>query len=533
MKLRFAFLPAALFLLYAGLLGGWIVDDAGISLAYARNLATGHGLVSQPGVPPVEGYSNPMWVLLLAFGFLLTPLSPLVLVKLIAAALIILTFVVYLTVLSEKLTNGEFIALLGLCLVSIQTSIVIWCASGLENPLTLLLTGMLLSALVSSVPDSDRAAGLAGCSVAMLALTRPEGIIYAWLYPATLLRSDTPRRRRAFWNYLASILFLILPYFVLRLLYFRRLLPNPYYAKGGPSIETVLTLLTLHRSVLHRVTDLGQDLVGRRMAPALILAVIGISLWGWTRKGWTWTHSVLALMTMTALAGYLLLPADWMPAHRYASVVFFDGTLFSLALAFGGVFSLPSACSPVWRAAVGVTAMLSIGTYNLPRMLEFREDPTISVWEVRARAQRLEGIATILGLGKASWLTPDVGGALLYSRMRIFDLGMLCDARIAQTLGEGSVRDIDGFHEYLFGEIKPTFVTVRAYHTWIAQLELDRRFRRDYLPIREFPDDWIESRFGKVVMSGEFVRKSALVSGRDSLGTVRSYWKAHPSPWDR
>jgi hypothetical protein len=35
--------------LLAVLVGSWIVDDAGISYARARNLAHGHGLVAQTG----------------------------------------------------------------------------------------------------------------------------------------------------------------------------------------------------------------------------------------------------------------------------------------------------------------------------------------------------------------------------------------------------------------------------------------------------------------------------------------------------
>src|SRR5580765_6758811 len=46
-------------------LRSWLVDDAGISMSYARNLGLGAGLVAQAGDPPVEGYSNPLWVLLL------------------------------------------------------------------------------------------------------------------------------------------------------------------------------------------------------------------------------------------------------------------------------------------------------------------------------------------------------------------------------------------------------------------------------------------------------------------------------------
>ena len=55
--------PFAAYVGLVALLGDWIIDDAGISFAYARNLAEGHGLVSQPGRVPVEGFSNFLWVL--------------------------------------------------------------------------------------------------------------------------------------------------------------------------------------------------------------------------------------------------------------------------------------------------------------------------------------------------------------------------------------------------------------------------------------------------------------------------------------
>ena len=45
----------------------FLVDDAFISFRYARNLALGHGLVFNVGEsPPVEGYTNFLWVLMLA-----------------------------------------------------------------------------------------------------------------------------------------------------------------------------------------------------------------------------------------------------------------------------------------------------------------------------------------------------------------------------------------------------------------------------------------------------------------------------------
>ena len=41
-------------------------DDAMISMRYARNLAEGHGLVWNGSEPPVEGFTNFLWVLVMA-----------------------------------------------------------------------------------------------------------------------------------------------------------------------------------------------------------------------------------------------------------------------------------------------------------------------------------------------------------------------------------------------------------------------------------------------------------------------------------
>src|SRR5262245_20471697 len=46
----------------------FLCDDAFISFRYARNLAQGYGLVFNPGFERVEGYSNFLWVIILALG---------------------------------------------------------------------------------------------------------------------------------------------------------------------------------------------------------------------------------------------------------------------------------------------------------------------------------------------------------------------------------------------------------------------------------------------------------------------------------
>ena len=57
---------AAAFLVWHALRYAFVTDDAYISFVYARNLAEHGELVFNPGRPPVEGYTNFLWTVLLA-----------------------------------------------------------------------------------------------------------------------------------------------------------------------------------------------------------------------------------------------------------------------------------------------------------------------------------------------------------------------------------------------------------------------------------------------------------------------------------
>ena len=52
-----------------------LFDDAMISMRYAKNLIAGNGLVWNPGEQPVEGYTNPLWVLYMSL-FHFFPIPP-------------------------------------------------------------------------------------------------------------------------------------------------------------------------------------------------------------------------------------------------------------------------------------------------------------------------------------------------------------------------------------------------------------------------------------------------------------------------
>ena len=58
----------AVFAYAARELAGFIPDDSYISFRYAENLSRGHGITFNPGEPPVEGYSNFLWILVCALS---------------------------------------------------------------------------------------------------------------------------------------------------------------------------------------------------------------------------------------------------------------------------------------------------------------------------------------------------------------------------------------------------------------------------------------------------------------------------------
>src|SRR5262249_22471826 len=74
---------------------------------------------------------------------------------------------------------------LALVLLSLQTGFVVWCVSGLENGLLALCLALLCSQTLRAVaePGRSRNAILAGAAAGAVALTRPEGAVFALGFP--------------------------------------------------------------------------------------------------------------------------------------------------------------------------------------------------------------------------------------------------------------------------------------------------------------------------------------------------------------
>src|SRR5262245_16765007 len=320
----------ALFVAHAALFRDWLIDDAGISLAYARTLAHGQGLRAQPGVPPVEGFSNPLWTALLA-AVLSTGLPPALAPKLLSLALVAAAFLV-LGLAGRRASPSPLAVPFPLLLLPLNTSFVVWSFWGLENPLLVAL--VVLSCTLSleaardprGSPHLDRASGaVAG----LLALTRPDAVVYATAYPVVLLAFGRregappllPRLRRV----ASTFLPLVAGYAAFRVLYFHDWVPNTYHAKDKPSLLALLDL--------GKLLDLVASLAGPLGFAALLLLVLAglvVRPAPEARR----RQGVLLVYLAVATAVYLAMPEDWMGEYRFATAFFvfaywFAGEVFA------------------------------------------------------------------------------------------------------------------------------------------------------------------------------------------------------------
>jgi len=214
----------------------------------------------------------------------------------------------------------------------------------------------------------------------------------------------------------------------------------------------------------------------------------------------------------------LLLPGDWMGEYRYATLFFLSFYLYGSALLWTVVDHILGRQKSRAVAFAVVSGVILMGSVWLAvqRSAAFVRHPTLPIEEVIDSGRHFERLAAILDVKPASVLTPSVGGALLESKVRIHDLGMLCDRVMARSLGEGVTgTDRRGFYDYVFENLRPTLISTNAYHTWRARLDDDPRFRRDYVPIKEYVDQWVRQRYGMTIYSGEFVRRDVLSSKSD------------------
>jgi len=527
----------SLFFLHSLLFRAWLVDDAGISFAYARNLVHGYGLVSQPGLEPVEGFSNPLWTLLIAPLFIGDPVDPTLPIKVVSLGLMFATFLlvhrISRTIFGPSWWARATTAAV-LVSISLNTSFVVWTVSGLENPLYAFLTALyvLLTVRCAIRPDhgADRWAAGAGLCAAGLALTRPDGVIFLAGFPlAMALRAATHPaqwkreiRPVAIFALLAALP--VIAYTLFRWVTFGDIYPNTYHAKGGPTPLDVVRLLLLTKYYVYKTYELFEGMFSWAAGIVLLLFAVGVGTFALQRyRSSPAVYLFPALLCAWAI--YCLLPRDWMNEYRFATPFLLLFSLVAFAVLAASLMDAtvpPRVGKAVFTAVVTLFAVYSAIVY-VPRSLAFAREPTIPfTFVAQTSAAKFNWYARELGISNASFLCPDLGGTLYFSEHRVYDLAGLCDRRLAELIANP---DRVPLRDYVFNELRPTFVQLRTYWSINSGFYLDARFRELYTPIWEQPDAEAASQGHSGIYSGDYVLKEALPPGadlqriREALGT--------------
>lgn len=221
----------------------WLQDDAYITFRYADHLATGYGPVWNVG-QAVEGYSNFLWMLILAGAQILgidpETTSQVIGVHCFAGSLLMVFW------LGRRLLPNDGWALIATFLVGTNYSFLMYATGGLETQLMAMLTLAVLSLSVAIVDGwhmtSRRALALSLCA-GLAVMTRPDAPIVIAVAFACAGRVALGQRDRVAvaLSLLAPAALLVLPWIYWKYQFYGELLPNTFHAKA--SNRTSLTLV--------------------------------------------------------------------------------------------------------------------------------------------------------------------------------------------------------------------------------------------------------------------------------------------------
>lgn len=260
----------------------FLIDDALISYRYSDRLLHGQGLTWNDG-EAVEGYSNLLWVLLVAAGGMIH--SNLVVVGL-TLGLIgnVSVLIALLWTFLRSQETGVFPLAVGLLTLSLSGPFAIWGIGGLETPVFLGLLAWSLGTAYRIM--SGRWSWLCpALLLALLSITRPDGILFAaGLSMALIIREgiSRPVLQRAVGVFLIPLLF-FLAQICFRLAYYGSPVPNTAYVKLA---------FTLHRALI------GAAYVGWGALVNIVPLVAGVAavITLWRMRHWHTLRDVIVFV---------------------------------------------------------------------------------------------------------------------------------------------------------------------------------------------------------------------------------------------
>ncbi|MBI2944600.1 MAG: hypothetical protein HYY25_10400 [Candidatus Wallbacteria bacterium] len=482
-SLAWAFVAALLaYSIAFALVADFTSDDAGISFCYAKNLAAGRGLVLTAGSERVEGFSNLLWVLLLAPGIGLG-LDPALLAKALAfaagSASLCLLLLAPARMAGRPLRTSDAVPPL---LLATSAPFAFWTAGGLE---TILFTLVLLAAATAfalELRTPPRTFPLSALALFLASLTRPEGPLYALAaLPAMAARAlaapDRAGNWRHFIRWLLWFVAALAAFFVWRQLYFGSWWPTVFHTKlPGNSLSS----LGLAGAGWHYLMDW--------LSAPSAAALTALAAWGLWRlpaaRGGLWLGGSLAATAAFAV----VTGGDWMQHHR-----FLVPALPFLCWAAGeGLYHIDSvlpASLPSPRAtAAPITCLLLLTAYGaaqLGALHATRGRYRVTFSSRLARGEIFGRMAREAGLQSALLADADAGGTSWASGLELLDITGLTDRILSRHLTNPVLRE-----EYIFGQRRPDFIRLSGVWTEASGLGRSSRLAAEYLPLAPLPGDY-------------------------------------------
>jgi arabinofuranosyltransferase len=218
-----------------------LFDDAMISMRYAKHLAEGYGPVWNIGETPVEGYTNPLWMVFMSiFHFFPIPASKTSLTIQICGAIFLLLNLFYVKRLTELLTNNKIVPLLATLLTALYIPLNNWGLQGMEVSILVLLLSLSLF-LIFNEKKQEQFSPIPYILLGIGTLIRLDmSLPYVLILGFQLWVNPKHRRQIFFWGFGILVGFQT-TLTLIRYFYYGDIFPNTYYLKvvGFPIIPRI------------------------------------------------------------------------------------------------------------------------------------------------------------------------------------------------------------------------------------------------------------------------------------------------------
>jgi arabinofuranosyltransferase len=306
---------------------GFVTDDAYISFVFSRNLAEHGELVFNPGMDPVEGYTNFLWTLLLGL-LMLVGLQPEVTSLVLGTGFGVGTLIVAHRLVDEVLDDGAprgGWALVAPALLACSAGFACWSSGGLETQMFTFWVSLALYMYARAERDARRLRWM-GVLLALAAMTRPEGLLVTAMIGLHRLGANLVRERRlvptrAEQACLGLFLAVWLPWFAWRWWYYGYPFPNTAYVKAGGAPPPGYTEALL-RNGLHYVWQWAWQTRAVLAAPVIVAGLVLARPRSGRGSRRLYLGSLLLALALVYLSYTVSVGGDFMGLHRFVMPVF-------------------------------------------------------------------------------------------------------------------------------------------------------------------------------------------------------------------